>query len=195
MEDLMKYPLNQKLRVDDFYDYELVVIPTVEVATLLKIECEKLSRDYHSDTVTECQPNILIARFIAREEMEETIIRYMRRILSREQRFNVSLNNYSGFPEHAVYARIQDHLPFRHLAASLKVVDQYLSGNGCPSAAMVTHPHVLIASGLKESVYREAMFEYSRKTFHVSFEVKEVVLLKRRSEYEQSKKVNVFGLL
>ncbi|MFN3930073.1 MAG: type VII toxin-antitoxin system MntA family adenylyltransferase antitoxin, partial [Thermoflexus sp.] len=49
--------------------------------------------------------------------MEETIIRYMHRICSRQHVFEVALNNYSGYPPHSIYLRVQDHHPFRQLVS------------------------------------------------------------------------------
>jgi hypothetical protein len=48
---------------------------------------------------------------------------------------------------------------------------------------------------LTEQVYSRAMPDYSRKTFHGSFQVTELVLLKREHSFDTCKTVNVFHLL
>jgi hypothetical protein len=45
--------------------------------------------------------------------MEEIMIKWLQRIVSSQRSFTVMLNNYSGLPSHTVYARVQDHMPFK----------------------------------------------------------------------------------
>ena len=102
------------------------------------------------------------------------------------------LNNYSGFPSSkTVYARVQDHEPFKRLAASLKIIDQFVRDNGLPRAIIPGHPHVSIARSLQPDVYEKAMMDYSRKTFNASFIVDELVLLKRQNQFDKCRQVSV----
>ena len=127
--------------------------------------------------------------------MEDTIIRYMRRILVMQKSFTITLTNFSGFPPHTVYTRVQDHEPFKEMAAALKPVDMYVRDNGCPPAKFITHPHVTIARRLKPDVYEKAMFDFSKRSFHTSFNADELILLKRQHQFDKCKQVNVFKLL
>ena len=103
------------------------------------------------------------------------------------------LNNYSGFPSSkTVYARVQDHEPFKQLAASLKVIGEYVRDNGCPRVIFPNHPHLSIAGSLQPNVYEKAIMDYSRKTFHASFFVDELVLLKRLNQFDKCRQVSVF---
>jgi 2'-5' RNA ligase len=171
------------------------VHPPAEVYNQIKEEKEYFSSEYDATVAKKTLPHITIANFLAREAMEETLLRYMRRIFSMQASFPVTLNNYSGFPEHTVFARVQDHQPFKQLVHSLKVIDQYIKSNGCPAAKFITYPHLTIARRLKQNVYERAMFEYSQKTFYASFNVTELILLKRKDQFDKCKQVNVFKLL
>src|SRR6476646_5660227 len=175
----------------ELHEYFLVAYIPQEVNTQLKEEKENFSSKYKVTIAKKTLPHITVADFLAKEEMEETIIRYMRRIFSTHTSFWVTLNNYSGFPEHTVFARVQDHQPFKQLAHMLKVIDQYIKGNGCPPAKFITYPHLTIARRLKQNVYERAMFEYSQKTFYASFNVTELILLKRKDQFDKCKQVNV----
>lgn len=185
----------QNFGLQHFFEYLLVVHPAADVYAEIALEKENFYNTYNEKVAIKTKPHITVANFLAKEVMEETIIRYVHRILSTQKSFTVMLNNYSGFPPHTVYARVQDHGPFKQLAASLKVVDQYIKNNGCPPAHFITHPHLSIARRLKQNVYEKAMFEYSQKTFHASFLVDELVLLKRQTQFDKCKQVNVFKLL
>lgn len=177
------------------HEYLLVVHPGQDVYNQVMTEKQNFFDTYKEQVAIKAKPHITVADFLADEEMEETIIRYMRRIFSTQKSFNVTLNNYSGFPEHTVFARVQDHQPFKQLASSLKVIDQYIKSNGCPPAKLIKHPHITIARRLKQNVYEKAMFEYSQKTFYASFDVTELILLKRKNQFDKCQQVNVFKLV
>ncbi len=125
----------------EFYEYLLVAHPSQEVNKQLKEEKENFSSTYKVSVAKKTLPHITVADFLAKEEMEETIIRYMRRILK-----------------------------------------------------LITYPHLSIARRLQQNIYEKAMFEYSKKTFYASFEVNELVLLKRKNQFDACTHVNVFKL-
>ena len=195
MENKLATATSQNFSVHQFYEYLLVVHPAPEVYAQINEEKLNFYNTYNEKIAVKTKPHITVANFLAKEEMEGTIIRYMHRILSMQKIFTVMLNNYSGFPPHTVYARVQNHEPFKQLAASLKAVDQYVRGNGCPPAKFITHPHISIARRLKQSVYEKAMLDYSQKTFNASFVVDELILLKRQTQFDKCKQVNVFRLV
>lgn len=174
------------------WEYLLVVHPDENVYNKI-IEEKKFFFDiYKQKIAVKTKPHITIANFLATESMEETVIRWIHRVCSQYKGFPVMLNNYSGFPSHTIYVRIQDHAPFKQLAAQLKVIDQYVRSNGCPEARLIYHPHLTIARGLESNIYSKAMLDYSQKTFHESFMLTELVLLKRNNQFDACKQVNVF---
>ena len=195
MQDGLVFSDALNFSVPQFYEYLLVVHPAKEIFEQLRSEKEVFSATYKVSIAKKTLPHITIANFLARENMEPTLINWLYKIISSQKRFQVMLNNYSGFPSSkTVYARVQDHEPFRQLAASLKIIDQYVRDNGCPRAIIPNHPHVSIARSLQPTVYEKAMFDYSRKTFNASFTVDELILLKRQHEYDKCKQVSVFKL-
>jgi len=181
--------------VPRFYEYLLVVHPAKEVFEQLKQEKEEFSATYDVSIAKKTLPHITIANFLAKEAMEEIIIKWMHKIISSHQNFDVMLNNFSSFPSSkTIYARVQDHEPFKQLAASLKVIDNYIKDNGLPHAFISAYPHVTIARSLQQSIYEKAITDYSRKTFNASFIVDELVLLKRQSQFDKCKQISMFKL-
>lgn len=179
--------------VPQLYEYLLLVHPAKEIFEQLQEEKENFSSVYKVSIAKKTQPHITVANFLAKENMEQTLIKWLYKIISGQKRFSVMLNNYSGFPSSkTVYARVQDHAPFKQLAASLKVIDQYVRDNGMPRAILPHYPHVSIARSLQQNVYEKAMLDYSRKTFNASFMVDELALLKRQNQYDKCKQVSVF---
>jgi 2'-5' RNA ligase len=157
-------------------------------------EKEAFTEEYQHKTAVKTKPHITVANFLAHEAMEETIIRYTHRICTQHQQFDVSLNNYSGFPMHTIYLRVQDKTSFKQLTKELKVVDDYVSLCSCPPVQLIKNPHLTIARNLPETIYLKAMMDYSQKTFHETFTVNELVLLRRSNQYDSCKKINVFHL-
>ena len=194
MENGLTFSPSLGFAVPQLYEYLLVIHPAKEVYEKVKEEKEKFSSDYKVSVAKKTLPHITVADFLAKEGMEDTIIKWMHRILSTQQSFDVMLNNFSGFPSHTVYARVQDHQPFKQLVASLKVIDQYVRSNGCPPVKLISYPHLSIARRLQANVYEKAMFDYSRKTFHAIFTVDELILLKRQNQFDKCQQVNVFKL-
>lgn len=176
------------------YEYLLVAHPDASVNEKVTAEKELFTAEYQQKIASKTKPHITIANFMAREAMEETILRYMQRICSQQQSFEVALNNYSGFPPHTIYLRVQNPQPFRQFATELKVVSNYVSSCSCPPVKLIKNPHLSIARRLPETVYSKAIMNYSQKTFHETFMVNEFILLRRSNQYDTCKTVHVFRL-
>lgn len=178
---------------NELYEYLLIANPDTDV--LEKIMAEKqLFYDEYKEKTAITKPHINVANFVAREEMEDTIIRWVERICHHQQCFTVTLNNYSGFPPHTIYLRIQNAKPFQQLGKELNVVNGYISSCSYPPIKIISRPHVSIAGSLSEEVYFKALIQYAQKSFHESFVVSELLLLRRKHPYDTCKPINVFGL-
>jgi 2'-5' RNA ligase len=176
------------------YEYLLVIHPGKEVNEKLVAEKQTFYDDYKEKAAIETKPHITVASFFAKEGMENTIIRWMQRIFSKQQSFAVTLNNYSGFPTDTIYLRIENETPFHQLAKELSVVNAYINSSSCPPMLLTPRPHISIADNLSEEIFSKALTQYAHKTFHESFLVNELLLLKRKDEYDVCKPVIVFAL-
>lgn len=176
-------------------EYLLVVYPDGEVYNKVTAEKQVFYDEYRQKVSVKAKPHITVANFLAREEMEETLIRWIQRVSSQQKSFLVTLNNYSGFPPHTIYLRIQDHEPFKQLSTQLKVIDSYVRSNGCPTVKFINRPYLSIARRLPEDVYERAMMDYSQKIFFESFTALELVLLRRSHQFDPCKVINIFRLL
>lgn len=177
------------------YEYQLVIRPDAATAEQVLAEKQLFAAQYKQTAIAKTPPHITVASFTAREEMEETIIRWVHRITSAQQSFVVTLNNYSGIPPHTIYLRIQDPLPFLQMALQLKAVNEYVKSCDCPPMQLMSRPHLSIACRLPEAVYEKAMPVYSHQLFHAAFAVQELVLLRRRHRFDERREINVFKLL
>jgi hypothetical protein len=176
------------------HEYLLAVYPDTMVSDKIMVEKNYFKKQYLREHDPYTKPQITIASFMAYQAMEETILRYSQRICSRQQSFEVALNNYSGIPPHTIYLRVQNPEPFFEITRELKVIGEYISSCSCPPIKLVSNPHISISTPLSGSIYCEAMLEYSQKLFHEIFKVEELILLRRSNEYDTYKTVHVFRL-
>jgi len=177
-----------------FYEYLLVIHPSEAACNMIVEEQQEFFKEYGIKKVTRTKPHITVANFLAREDMEGTLIRWIQRICSQQTGFEIVLNNYSGIPPHSIHVRVQDMIPFQQLARQLKPVDDFIRASSCPPLK-TGKPRVNIAARLPEHVYIKAMTDYSSKTFHARFIAEELLLLKRANPVETCKAVNVFRFL
>ena len=176
------------------FEYQLVINPDAAVNEKVRAEKEQLCDDYQQKAGSYAKSHITIARFLAREAMEATLLRWIQRICDQQLQFLVTLNNYSGFPPDTIYLRIQDPAPFISLAHQLKGVDDWIQSSSCPPISVVTKPYLSIARQLPEPVYTKAMFSYSQRIFHESFMATELRLLRKEHPFDTCKMINVFPL-
>ncbi|HXB94004.1 MAG TPA: 2'-5' RNA ligase family protein [Puia sp.] len=186
-------------RGDRRAEYLLVIYPYGDLRDRLLEEQEQFSSDYEVSVGNPMRrifgPHITVAVFQAAEGMEDTLIRWIQRICHRYNSFELTLNNYSGIPPHTICVRVQDQQPFRQLKQQLRAIDEFIRNSGCPPINLIDRPYLSIAGGLTEQVYNRAMPDYSRRTFHESFPVDELVLLKRNHHFDPYRTVNIFRLL
>jgi 2'-5' RNA ligase len=175
------------------FEYLLIAHPDKEVNEKVMAEKEIFYDDFKERIAVKTQLHITVASFHAKESMEDTIIRWMQKIFVNQQSFPVTLNNYSGFPPHTIYLRIQNATPFHQLAKELKVLNEYISSCSCPPMKLISKPHLSIAGKLPEEIYFRALAQYAHKSFHESFMVNELLLLKRSAPDETCKKIYVFA--
>lgn len=176
-------------------EYWLVVQPDTAVRNKLLSERQFLLTDHGLKAPARSPGYITVARFAAQEALEATLSRWIQKICSHQRSFAVTLNNYSGLPPDTIYVRVQDPGPFRHFVEQLRPVDEYLRSSACPPALLNHKPYLSIAGKLPPDVYERAMPVFSRRTFHESFLVQELLLLKKDAVSRAFKTINVFGLL
>ncbi|MBO9658616.1 MAG: 2'-5' RNA ligase family protein [Chitinophagaceae bacterium] len=181
------------VRQDEF-EYLLVIHPDMDVYSKVLAERQYLNQRYPDKESMRSKPHVAVAGFVARDSMEETLIRWIQRVCSTHKSFDITLNNFSGIPPHTVYLRIQDHLPFNLLTQKLGVINEYILSNGCPPVKWSARPHLSFSGHLSEDVYERAMRDYSQRTFFESFTASELVLLKKIPG-EVCKIINIFGLM
>lgn len=168
------------------YEYLLVVSPGGKVYEKLMEEKHRFSGSYNQPLAEKTRPHITISKFVSPEGQEDMMIRWMQKAVAGQRSFEVLLNNYSGFPGHTIFVRVQHKEPFLELIQRLKPVSHQLKNFGVPAFHFIPTPHMTIARSLPADVYEKAMREYARKEFAMRFDVQALTLLRRHNgnQYE-----------
>jgi len=136
---------------------------------------------------------IPFAILYAREHMEDTMVRWIQNICNLHAPITVTLNNYSGIPPHTIYWRIQEPQPMIQLGLRMKILDVFSESNNCPPIQLIKKPNLILAEGLSEVVYKSAISEYAQKTFHTSFRIERLMLIKKDWNVKGGRLVNTFN--
>ncbi len=133
-------------------EYRLLVQPGVDICAQIKAEKQYLCDEF-PDFNHGGAPEIVLGIFLAKESMEETLIRWIQRVCMRLYDFVITLNNYSSYPSDTIYLRVQDHEPFLEMAKQLNVIDEYLKSCGSPGVKWNKRPHISIGCRLTKEQY------------------------------------------
>lgn len=194
-EFLAAPPFSQKIYEKDLRKYLIVAQPDSDVSNRVMEEKQSFYDAYKEKAAINTKPHITVSSFLAKESMEDTMIRWIQRICSQQKSFTAILNNYSGFPPHTIYLRVQDEQPFQKLRKDLAVINTYISSCSNAPVKIDSRPHVSIARSLPEEIYFKALIHYAHKSFHESFAVNKLYLIKKEHPDDEGKSINVFGLL
>ena len=192
---MAKQPVAQAFRNgDDLWEYALVALPNEEVQQEIGKEKNFLREQFQLNHGLPPVPHIILAQFLAREAMEHTLSRWIHNICRLEESFPVLLNNYSGLPPHTIYLRVQDPLPFQQLANRLRILDGFIQSNDCPPVQIPNRPFITLASGLPEPVYNDAIRLFAQRSFHASFQLQKLVLIRKLWEGPGGTVIDSFSL-
>lgn len=181
------------IAVNTLNRYRLMAYPDMETELLIRAEQQYIQRKYR--TAVPVQPTgIVVAEFMAREDMEATLIRWMHRIISTQPSFSISIQGFGALSSRQLYLRVQEQEPFHQLAGAMQVVDQYIRSYDCPPAKRFTHPCLPLTEAVPDQEFDKVVHEYADRKLNLTFEVKELMLVRNRQEKETGKQINLFRL-
>ena len=175
-------------------DYELMVFPEGEGGQKVKQLAAELHAALGKDASFPEVPSIRIASFQAREEMEETLIRWIQRVCHMQKRFRVDVDGPFKGPEDIAFLRVRDHGPFRKLADSLGMVDQYIRSCGEPPVEWAGTVYCRLSAGVGEERAVPWKPWDDMVKFQTHFLVHSLVLMKMQKGRSTTELVNVFPL-
>ena len=180
--------------LNTLFEYSIVILPDQLVQQQIRDEKTFFHDRFCSFQPVETKSYVMIAQYYAKEIMEETLIRWLQNITRLQNSFTVTLNNFSGIPPDTIYLRIQETENFKQLSRAIKMIDGFVQENGCPTVQLMTKPLITIASGLPESIYKNAIGEYAERSFTATFKIEKILLLKKETQADPSQLLYSFNL-
>ena len=162
---------------EDWPEYRLVIPadePVSKQVRHLRMQWETL---YGKEAVSEKPPSVTLACFTAREEMEETLMRWIQRICDQQNAFPVTLNNISALPPHIIYIRVQDEKPFSKLAKQLQALEDFMKDR-----RIFEKPFIKLGSLPSEITAGNVML-YTHQIFHAAFMARKLILFRKDQDH------------
>ncbi|MFT4024107.1 MAG: hypothetical protein QM664_10035 [Flavihumibacter sp.] len=158
--------------------YRLVILPDGGLATALAAESAYATSRYGSQAKWEERPVLELLRFRARADMEDTLLRWMRRICGQWAVFKLVFNNYGSHPLVPLYLRLADGSTLQSLAASFHLLDGWLKSNGMEAVRLSSMWRLPLVSRLDEEEALPFLLDFSSRALHAVVKVEELVLEK-----------------
>lgn len=187
---IMNYAMEtKKWLLPEVCEYKLVLEPGKNIKTKVQAELEDANIQHEKSEV-----GIPLGSFLAKEQMEVTLIRWIQKICNLQGRFELTLNNYGGRPPHQVHIRIQDQSEIKKMINQLKMIDHFIQANDCPPAILPASPQMEFINNLPEHLYYKVLNKFASRSFHETFTAEKICLYKRAGITSPFMLVNSFAL-
>jgi 2'-5' RNA ligase len=174
------------------YEYLLVLNIPGELRERIEEERSGLTEKYSIDQPRAGRPNISLVRFSAMKMMEERIVQKLQLIAAEEKPFVIDLQDYGGYPMHAIFIRIANQQRVLQFIKKLKQGRRLMKAAG-EEPYFLQDPVIALAGRISKEKYVEAMKEYLHKKFSGKFVADSFILLKRAKNETTYQVVRRFG--
>lgn len=166
---------------DNEYEYLLVINPPRSVYNDVMEIKKEFAQQYDFPKASKSKPHITLACFRMEETKEEEVLASIEEACLHQSPCEVQLSNYNFFPEHTVYLNIIQPFSIIDFVKTLKAKLLLPKSRSFFSF----HPHLTIARDLTGELFLKAKTTYEQKEYNNTFIVHNVVLLKRKEEYDK----------
>jgi hypothetical protein len=175
-------------------EYLLIARPDAFALEQLMSERKLFASQFQRPQLLQSEQHICIAAFLLGDQMEPTFIRWMHRALGETSGFSINISSFGAAHKHTIYLRIENQQPFTQLAKTLEPIDRQIRSFGSPGIDFNTNVHLPFVARLDDATYQAAAAVYAEKKINTSFDIKELVLVKRRDAFDACRQVTIFRL-
>ena len=145
-----------------------------------EIKCV-FGRDYKCAMATS-KPHITVAYFLlVGRRMEARVLKYLTRFLSSCKPFDLEIDGFDHFLTHTIFLKVNDNDSIKTLVKDIrKKFRKYLMPDEKFPPFFCTTPHLTIARRMAPEQFNKAWPIWQNHELKVSFNVNELVLIKRR---------------
>lgn len=175
-------------------EYLLIARPDAAALEQLMSERKLFASQFQRPQLLQGEQHICIASFLLGDQMEPTFIRWMHRALGETAGFSINISSFGADHKHTIYLRIENQQPFAQLAKTLEPIDRQIRSFGSPGIDFNANVHLPLVARLDQATYQAATAIYAEKKISASFDIKELVLVKRRDAFDPCRQVTIFRL-
>lgn len=173
------------------YEYLLILDIPGELKDSIEQRRRELTDKYLIEQPPAGRPNVSLARFSSLKMNEERIIRRLQLIASEEKPFMVQLEDYAGYPMHAIFIHIANQQRVLQLIKNLKQARRLMKSGG-EDPYFLQDPNIALAGRITKEKYTAAMKEYMHEKFRGRFIADSFLLLKRAKNEKRYQLVRKF---
>lgn len=137
------------------------IVAVIDNDNMIKEEQTVFEQCYGDTGMRDRSTAIVLAGFSAREDMEDTLLRWLRRIAGAEQAFSLLSNNYGCHPDGNVYLRILDASKLLNLKNHMQVIEPFLQANAGKQVQWFKTAQISIGTAT-ETLIRKAAYHYAQ---------------------------------
>ncbi|PWU02018.1 MAG: hypothetical protein C5B52_06185 [Bacteroidetes bacterium] len=176
-------------------EYKIVAFPNMKISGKITSLQKGIMGANNFEKKNMPSPGICVMKFFALDIIEEVLIKWVQRICSLHEEFSVTLNNIGASPSGVIYLRVLNPTPFQQISSKMNAVEELIISSGGRLTMKVKNPKIIISEDLPEDDFFNTMLELSRKSFHESFRLQELWLMKKSASETEDHLINIFRLL
>lgn len=162
--------------------YRLVLAPDGGLQQALAVESAYATAQYGAALAWSAKPVLELVRFEARKDMEDTLLRWMRRICGQFAAFDLAFNNYGSQPGTALYLRVADGNLLQTLAGNFHLLDGWLKANGMQAVRISAALRLPLVHRLNSEESLPFLLDFSARSLHAVVKVEELILEKSEGQ-------------
>jgi hypothetical protein len=162
----------------DCCQYQIAVWLPAALRQMLEAEQAYAVSRFGAGVMKDVATPLLLASFEAREDMEDTLLRWLQRITGQQESFMIQFNNYGSKPDCSLYVRLQDPRQLRKLAESFRVLDNLIQSDQGGGLLLQYHPRIPMAESLDPAQEMAVLLDFSGRNFSAAMQVEELVLMR-----------------
>lgn len=139
------------------------IVAVIDNDNIIKAEQANFNQCYGSEEKPEATTAISLASFNAKEDMEDTLLRWLRRITGAEQAFSILSNNYGCHPDGTVYMRILDASKLLNLKNHMQVIEPFIQANAGKQVQWFKTAQIIIGTA-SEPLIRKVAYHYAQQS-------------------------------
>ena len=177
-----------------YQEYVLAAVPDVASSAKLLEERNQFYHQFKLARTSFLSPQIFMAGFLAKEGMEETLLRWIQNISRLHPAFELSVQGYSINPPDTLSLHMDASSSYRQLTLALNMIDGFIQANDCPPIYISVNPQMVMAANLPPAVMKLAEEHYEHLPCKMNLRIEKILLIKRSGSHEAYQTVSSIRL-